>query len=110
MANCFPLLCPYLSKTPANLDGNDVGIPAFHDPFDPANIATGSIDKNGAVVGDNWVIDLAVPCFEDQCAQDWPDFVLSHNPDANPDEFMAPKGMSGEVFGCDLWVEVTRIY
>jgi hypothetical protein len=105
----LPLLCPYLSKTPANLDGNDVGVPAFHDPFDPANYATGSINKLGAHVGDNWVIDLAVPCFEGQCAQDWDDFVHFHNPDANPDEFMANPDEEHQVFGCDLWVEVTDI-
>ncbi|HCM36810.1 MAG: hypothetical protein A3J30_00510 [Candidatus Wildermuthbacteria bacterium RIFCSPLOWO2_02_FULL_47_9c] len=103
----LPLLCPYLSKTPANLDGNDVGIPAFHDP---AAIATGTINKQAAHVGDNWTIDLAVPCFEGQCAQDWSLFVESHNPDADPDEFMANPEDESKVFGCDLWVEVTRIY
>ncbi len=110
LINCYPSLCPYLSKTPANLDGNDSGVPAFHDPSDPNSIAKGSIDKYGVFAGDNWTIDLAVPCFEGQCAQDWSDFVKSHNPDADPDKFMAPAGMSGEVFGCDLWFEVTDIY
>ncbi len=109
-ANCYLSLCPYLSKTPANLDGNDSGVPAFHDPFDPDSIAEGSIDKYGAFVGDNWIIDLATPCFDGECSQDWPDFVNQHNPEASPDEFMAPAGMSGETFGCDLWFEVTKIY
>ena len=103
----LPLLCPYLSKTPANLDGNDVGVPAFHDPDD---VATGTINKQAAHVGDNWTIDLAVPCFEGECAQDWDEFVHDHNPDANPDEFMADLEDESKVFGCDLWVEVTRIY
>ncbi len=70
----------------------------------------GTINKNGVDVSDNWVIDLAVPCFEKECAQDWPDFVHQHNPNADPNEFMAPRGLSGEKFGCDLWVEVTKIY
>jgi hypothetical protein len=102
----LPLLCPYLSKTPANLDGNDVGVPAFHDPDE---VATGSINKIAAHVGDNWTVDLAVPCFEEHCAQDWEEFVHSHNPAADPDEFMADPEDESKVFGCDLWVEVTDI-
>lgn len=36
LTNCYPLLCPYLSKTPDNhpAPGNDTGVLAFHDPFD----------------------------------------------------------------------------
>ena len=106
-----PLLCPYLSKTPANLDGNDFGVPAFHDPFDPASYARGTIDKNGEFVGDNWVVDLAVPCFRGQCAQDWPDFVHRLNPNAgDPELYKADPADESKVFGCDLWVEVTKIY
>ncbi len=105
-----PLLCPYLSKTPANLDGNDVGVPAFHDPFNPANYAKGTIDKQGEFVGDNWVIDLAVPCFRGQCAQDWASFVHSLNPNADPNLYMADPTLEHQTFGCDLWVEVTKIY
>jgi len=109
LANCYPLLCPYLSKTPDNhpAPGDDVGLPPFHNL---SAVATGTINKNSVDVSDTWTIDLAAPCFEGQCAQDWADFVHSHNPQANPDEFMAPVGMSGQTFGCDLWVEVVKIY
>lgn len=108
--NCYPSLCPYLSKTPLNFDGNDTGIPPFHDPFATSSIATGTIDKNGVVVGDNWIVDLAVPCFENHCAQDWNDFVTGHNPDADPEAYKLPIELEHEVFGCDLWFEVTDIY
>ena len=113
MTNCYPSLCPYLSKTPDGnpSPGNDTGVPAFHDPFATSSIAKGTINKNGVDVGDSWVIDLAAPCFKGECSQDWASFVLSHNPlVSDPDEYMAPKGMSGQTFGCDLWVEVTKIY
>ena len=115
--NCFPNLCPYLSKQPDGIPapGNDVGLPAFHDP--ETDFATGKIVKFnqfGNTINndpaDSWTVDLAVPCFEGQCAQDWTEFVHAHNPDADPDKFMAPEGLSGEVFGCDLWIEVTDIY
>ncbi|MEK7568285.1 MAG: hypothetical protein AAB498_01490 [Patescibacteria group bacterium] len=111
--NCYPSLCPYLSKTPDNFPspGNDVGVPAFHDPFATSSIAKGTINKNGVDVSDNWIIDLAVPCFKGQCSQDWASFVKKYNPSVlNPDDYMAPKGMSGQTFGCDLWIEVTKIY
>ena len=111
-SNCYPLLCPYLSKEPDNhpSPGNDTGVPAFHDPFDPSSIATGKIEKFSIDVGDTWIIDLAVPCFEGHCAQDWASFVTSHNPEAIPDDFMLPLELEHEVFGCDLWFEVTDIY
>ncbi len=111
--NCYPSLCPYLSKTPDNhpLPGNDVGVPAFHDPFATSSIAKGTIHKNGVDVADVWTIDLAAPCFKGQCSQDWASFVLSHNSSVlNPDDYMAPAGMNGKTFGCDLWFEVTKIY
>ena len=101
LANCYPLLCPYLSKTPDNfpLPGNDIGVPAFHDPFAVSSIAKGTINKFGADVGDNWVIDLDVPCFKGQCAQDW-----THQ------GWELPPQLEHQVFGCDLWVEVAKIY
>ncbi len=105
-----PNLCPWLSKTPANLDGNDHGVPAFHDPLDPGSIASGTIDKLGEFTGDNWVIDLAVPCFKGECAQDWASFVHSLNPLADPNVYMANPADEHHIFGCDLWVEATRIY
>ena len=110
LTKCYPLLCPYLSKTPANLDKNDVGVPPFHNPFATSSVAHGKINKNGAHVGDNWVIDLAVPCFTGQCAQDWADFVHAHNPIADPKLYTLPNELEHEIFGCDLWIEVTKIY
>ena len=113
LGNCYPSLCPYLSKTPDGFPtpSNDTGVPAFHDPFATSSVATGLINKFGADVGDSWIIDLAVPCFKGQCAQDWASFVQQHNPAVtNPDAYMLPPELEHEVFGCDLWVEVTDIY
>ena len=104
-----PNLCPYLSKTwdsPVP-DDKHVSVPAFHDP---GAIAKGTLDKLGKRVGDNWIIDLAVPCFRGQCAQDWPSFVHSKNPKADPEKFKADPADEHKIFGCDLWVEVTKIY
>ena len=108
----MPLLCPFLSKTPVQQDEppyEDYGVPAFHDPADPLYIATGTINKDNDL-SDEWIIDLAVPCFEGYCSQDWPDFVASHNPDADPTLYEAIGDSDGTDFGCDLWVEVTNIY
>lgn len=118
-----PLLCAYLSKHPdgnpstgANAN-NDIGVPAFHNPFVTSSYAYGKLVKfnsNGSIINndpsDTWTIDLAVPCFKGQCAQDWPDFVKSQNPLANPEDYKLDPALEHEVFGCDLWVEVTRIY
>jgi len=95
---CYPLLCPYLSKIPAYEDPypyTDYGVPAFHEPED---IAIGTIHKDNDLQ-DEWIIDLDVPCFEGMCAQDWehPGWEL-------------PAELEDSDFGCDLWVEVTRIY
>ncbi len=110
--NCYPTLCPYLSKTPDNFPppGNDTGVSAFHDPTATSSWAFGKINKFGTDVADTWIIDLAVPCFEDQCAQDWDEFVNDINPNADPDAFVLPATLEHEVFGCDLWFEVTDIY
>jgi hypothetical protein len=115
-ANCYPTLCPYLSKTevtPERGGENDIGVPAFHDP-ETAH-ARGRLVKfkNGNTINndvvDEWELDLPVPCFEGQCAQDWADFVAEHNPDADPREYMLPTGLEHEIFGCDIWVEVSEI-
>ena len=106
------LLCPYLSKTPAYVDSEpyrDYGVPAFHDPSDPASIATGTISKAGDLL-DEWIIDLAVPCFDGMCAQDYDEFVHSHNPDVDPDDYTPLAELESSDFGCDLWIEVTDIY
>lgn len=105
-------LCPFLSKTPKHADEppyEDYGVPAFHDPSDPASVATGTINKDNDIL-DEWIIDLAVPCFEGMCAQDWPEFVASINPDANPADYILPASQESSDFGCDLWIEVTDIY
>ncbi|MCR4284248.1 MAG: hypothetical protein NUV64_02960 [Parcubacteria group bacterium] len=110
LVNCYPTLCPYISKHPDNFPspGNDFGLEAFHDP--EIVVANGKINKD-IDPADQWIIDLAVPCFEGSCSQDWADFVHSLNPFVqNPDDYMAPSDMNSEVFGCDLWVEVTNVY
>ncbi len=122
LTNCYPTLCPYLSKHPDNLPArgpnalNDHGLPAFHNP--ESEHATGTLVKfnaNGTTIGndpsDTWTVDLAVPCFRGSCAQDWDAFVQGHNPAAtSTTEFQLPPDLEHQVFGCDLWVEVTKIY
>jgi len=108
--DCYPSLCPYLSKTvDAFPFDNDTGVLAFHNP---GVQAVGRLEKFTAPFpddGDYWTIDLAVPCFEGYCAQDWATFVTGINPNADPAEFILPKEMEHETFGCDLWFEVTGI-
>jgi len=115
--NCYPNLCPYLSKHPDDIPKtgpnafNDNGVPAFHNPS--LEVASGTMVKlpvSGADAGDLWTIDLAVPCFTGSCAQDWATFVHSLNSDADPDDYTLPPTLEHQVFGCDLWVEVTKIY
>ena len=122
LANCYPSLCPYLSKHPDNNPStgqnanNDTGLPPFHDPW--TQFAAGKLVKfnaSGSTIGndpnDTWTIDLAVPCFKGQCAQDWGQFVLGLNPNAgDPAQYELPPQLEHQVFGCDLWVEVTDIY
>jgi hypothetical protein len=108
----MPSLCEYLSKKPKRVDPapyTDYGVLAFHNPEDPSSIAIGTINKDHDL-NDDWIIDLAVPCFSGMCAQDWPEFVYSHNPDADPRQYELPAELESQTFGCDLWVEVTRIY
>jgi len=105
--NCFPVLCPWLSKEKAVNDKAfttdkcvdttwyDCGVPARHAM---GAIAYGHLVKSVDDVCDLWVVDLDVPCFEGQCAQDW----------AYPG-WELPGGLESEVFGCDLWIEVTDI-
>lgn len=97
---CYPTLCPYLSKLPKYIDPKpytDYGITAFHNPNDPSSVATGTINKDYDLA-DEWVIDLAVPCFKGMCAQEW----------GHPDWELDP-ALESKTFGCDLWVEVTDI-
>lgn len=111
---CYPSMCAYLSKLPADTPTDqapydDHGVLAFHDPNDPSSIAVGTIDKIDDLQ-DDWKIDLPVPCFEGMCSQDWPAFVARHNPNANPQEYVLLADLESKTFGCDLWVEVTNIY
>lgn len=119
--NCYPSLCPYLSKHPDDLPAtgpngkNDVGLPPFHNPN--TEFAKGTLVKfnaNGNTQnndpGDTWTVDLAVPCFDGFCAQDWAAFVKKLNPAADPLSYMLLPTLEHQVFGCDLWVEVTKIY
>lgn len=97
LAKCYPVLCYYLSKLPDNFppSGNDESLSPYH----PLNATVkGTLNKDFDP-GDQWIIDLDAPCFKGQCAQDW-----THPGYEPPAEF------DGMTFGCDLWVEVTRIY
>jgi len=133
----LPLLCPYLSKhettgDPQNVpgdpgDNDSQGINAFHGLPGLWNLATtlatqvaGQLWSTVGDVGDTWNIDLRVPCFAgdldqggfvDQCAQDWDDFVIreSGDPQINPDDYVLDPDLEHEIFGCDLWLEVTDI-
>lgn len=101
LVNCYPSLCPYLSKIPVYADPkpyDDHGITSFHDPNDPASIATGTINKDKDLL-DEWIVDLDVPCFKGQCAQDW----IRHG-------WELPPQLESQDFGCDLWIEIVKIY
>lgn len=118
----LPILCPYLSKheitfDPDNPDENDSpGIAAFHGPID-ADLWTPLIASTTEVAGelqnsiddelDTWNLDLKVPCFFGQCAQDWENFVLGINPSAEPDDYVQPAENEHLLFGCNIRVTVT---
>lgn len=111
--NCYPNLCSYLSKNKAENDSTfptdncidadpvsgdpyyDCGVDAFHEI---GETAYGHLVQSVNDDVDLWEIDLQVPCFEGQCAQDW-----THQ------GWELPGGLEGETFGCDLWIEVTGI-
>ncbi len=96
---CYPSLCPYLSKDVEQGSTNDRGVPAFHDPTATSSIAFGRLAKSEEDIEDDWIIDLHVPCFRGECDQ------------ANviPPQYQLDPALEGEVFGCDLVVEVLRI-
>src|SRR3989344_6033633 len=98
-SRCYPSLCPYLSKTADNTPSNDTSVPAFHDPNAPSSIAYGRLAKSDNDVKDDWIIDLHTPCFKGQCDQT----------NSVPFEYQLDPSMQGEVFGCDLVVEVLSI-
>lgn len=119
--NMMPLLCPYISKTEITQEEtneNDFSAPPFHrvaieqvaNGFTVTNdpLARGQLIKE-VDNQDSWLIDLAVPCFGGKCSEDWPSFVQSHNPNANPSDFELDPSLESKQFGCDLWFEVTGI-
>ena len=126
----LPSLCPYISKegnTQLDPDEtNDGTTPSFHQPWtivqgdnpDTAAVETSYIDwldtpgylsKLANDHSDVWNIDLAVPCFGGNCAQDWADFVDGINPDANPDDYTQDIDNEHKIFGCNLWIEVNDV-
>ncbi|RJQ36451.1 hypothetical protein C4552_04145 [Candidatus Parcubacteria bacterium] len=125
----LPSLCEYISKE--GPDENDETLTSFHQPWtivgDGAEtpfgiawndthgrLAKSDTDLEDEIDGDtvdNWIIDLAVPCFGGFCAQDWADFVaaVSGSSTINADEYTQPKENEHKIFGCDLWVEVSEV-
>ncbi|MBI4132665.1 MAG: hypothetical protein HY473_01005 [Candidatus Sungbacteria bacterium] len=109
----MPLLCPYLSKEkqfddvslPTDVPPFDTGVPALHgdpdnwNPEDPATQASGVLTKLGQDIEDRWDIDLLVPCFVGSCAQD----------NVIPPKYQLDSELESDLFGCDLWVEVTGV-
>ncbi len=100
----LPLLCPYVSLTPD--DAEDTNLPAFHQG---CGEASGTLTKSKGDEIDEWIIDLAVPCFEGQCDQGYYDWVKNINCQADPWVFDLPIGDEHKIFGCDLWVEVNSV-
>ncbi|HBT81360.1 hypothetical protein A2757_01745 [Candidatus Giovannonibacteria bacterium RIFCSPHIGHO2_01_FULL_48_47] len=104
----LPILCPYLSKEDDKSPDNDGNLAAFHGPTStPAwtpSVASffdvfGVLAKSEDDIEDSWTIDLHVPCFIGNCAQD----------EEIPDEYELDPALESELFGCDLWVEVNRV-
>lgn len=91
--DCYPPLCPFLSKLPDLNPDNDG--PAIGTPHQPGATTRGYLSKDDGDVVDIWTIDLSVPCFIGNCVQG--------------ETGLLPLDWESEVFGCDLWVEVTRI-
>ena len=116
----LPLLCPYLSKAEISVDGNrendGPAKPPFHGLPGPWTATTtvnnqvvGLLSKAGGDFNDTWNIDLKVPCFGGHCAQDWDHFVKSFNSHANPAHYIQDPTLEHELFGCDLWLEVSDV-
>lgn len=123
----LPLLCPYLSKTEITTDsptGGENDGPKkypFHGPITVPewdlqqtlfHQVRGKLIKSGQDFSDTWNIDLKVPCFGGYCAQDWADFVHENSDpldEVDPDDYIQPIELNHELFGCDLWLEVTGI-
>jgi len=102
---CYPIMCAALSGHPEYPGGPlDIGFDSFTDP--ETVFGKGHLHKKISFSDpeddnkfDIWRLDLDVPCFEGQCAQDWTHQGYELDP-----------SQEGQNFGCDLWVEVTNIY
>jgi len=115
----LPVLCPFLSKhemTQEDPENDGLGINAFHGPISGWNLqntldtqVAGRLAKSDNDYDDTWKIDFRVPCFKDECAQDWDTFVSTNNPDAVAAEYILPNELEHELFGCDLWIEVSDV-
>ena len=105
----LPSLCPYLSKHPKSSNNdpsvNDGSLDSFHEPYVWSNKqlfwtdVKGRLAKSEQDTIDTWDIDLSVPCFKGQCAQD----------EQVPAEYELDPALEHKIFGCDLWVEVTGV-
>jgi hypothetical protein len=100
---CYPTMCAALSAHPTP-PGNDTGFDSYTNP--ETVIANGKLHKKVTLSDplpddrtDIWELDLKVPCFQGQCAQDW-----THQ------GFELDPAFESHTFGCDYWVEVTNIY
>jgi len=114
----LPLLCPYLSKRPiptVSGESNDGSLPAFHQIGQFVgkrwvwNEVDGAMSKALGDILDIWNLDLKVPCFKGQCAQDWDKFVTDINPNADPSQYTEDPSNEHKIFGCDIWFEVRGI-
>ena len=114
----LPSLCEYISKE--GEDANDETLASFHKPWEVVQDdgglhairwtnTLGRLAKSEGDTTDTWTIDLAVPCFGGNCAQDWESFVTGINASATPAEYVQPIANEHKIFGCDLWVEVFGI-
>lgn len=62
-------------------------------------LVKGILAKSLRDIVDLWTIDLHVPCFKGQCAQD----------NVIPADYQLDPRLEHAVFGCDLWIEVDEI-
>src|SRR3989338_4209574 len=127
---CYLPLANYLSKHENTEDGdpdNDFYVDAFHQAYEWANsgttlpsslnpdfLATGYLAKSDQDTEDSWTIDLKVPCFINQCAQEADNEQNDIGDDGIPgfwvpEEFRLPRILEHLVFGTDLWIEVTEV-
>ncbi len=96
---CYPILCGQLSKTPDLSPSNDG--PAIPSPHDWTEDPTwGYLAKSAQDIEDTWIIDLTVPGFQGMVDQIYTEETYG---------FLLPSELEHQLFGCDLWIEVTDI-